>query len=143
MTLEWSKFDRGVFLVNVLGIVYKNGKIVIGKRKSDPLVKKLTWTFPGGRPHHGKTLEQSLKKEVMKKTNLKIKVEKLIFVRVIPKREDFLNLYYFCKSEDSMEKAKAGEKFTEIKWIKPSEIRKYFKNPPMDPFVVKFLKKLK
>jgi len=45
--LNWSEFDRGVFLVNVLGIVYnpKTKKILIGLRENDPYVPELSWQF--------------------------------------------------------------------------------------------------
>lgn len=39
MKIDWDSFDRGVFLVNVLGIVPKEGKILIGRRDEDRYVK--------------------------------------------------------------------------------------------------------
>jgi hypothetical protein len=44
---SWSKFRRGVFLVNCLAIVYnpKTGKILIGKRERDPYVKNFLGHF--------------------------------------------------------------------------------------------------
>jgi len=140
--MNWNQFKKGIFLVNVLAIIYKNGKILIGKRKPDPYIKQLKWSFPGGRLHYGKTIESSLKVEVKKKTNLKIKIHKLVFARTFGTiKIEFLNLYYFCTPLGSINNARAGEKFTEIMWIKPSHVTKYFK-PPAHPFVLKFLKKL-
>lgn len=141
MVVDWNKFDRGVFLVNVLGIIFKDGKILIGKRSPNSYIEKLTWGFPGGRLHYGKTVEQSLQEEVKVKTNLKINIKKLIFARIAPEKEEFLNMYYFCSPIGSIEKSKAGEKFTELKWIKPTEIEKYF-TTSIDPFILKFLSKL-
>lgn len=61
--MDWAQFDRGVFLVNVLGIVYnpKTREILIGKREEDPYIKELSWCFPGGRPDYEDDLEFYLK----------------------------------------------------------------------------------
>jgi len=140
MKIDWKSFDRGVFLVNCLAIVYKDGRILIGKRESDEYVKELTWTFPGGRPSYNKTLEESLKEEVLKKTNLRIRIIKLIFARNYPEKPVFMSLYYLAKPIGGEEKP--GEKFTEIKWIRPTDVTEYFATS-VDPYITEFLSKLK
>lgn len=97
--------------------------------------------FPGGRPHYGKSLEKSLQLEVKKKTNLRIKIQKLILARTPPENKQFLLLYYLS-IPFNVEKAKAGEKFVEIKWIKPAEVKKYFMTS-VHPELMKVLKRLK
>lgn len=142
MTIDWNSFDKGVFLVNCLAIIHKNGKILIGKREDDPFIKELTWCFPGGRPGYDKSLEESLKEEVKKKTNIDIKVKKLIFARNYPEKKEFLSLYYlcyFCEAIGGIEKP--GDGFKEIKWVRPTEVTKYF-TTSINPFVLEFLKKL-
>ena len=139
MKIDWDSFDRGVFLVNVLGIVQRDGKILIGKRGKDPHVKELAWSFPGGRPAYDKSLEESLKDEIKKKTNLDVEVEKLIFARTPEEKEEFLLIYYYCEVVGGKEKA--GEKFKEIKWIRPEEIKKYF-TTSLHPELVNFLNQL-
>lgn len=54
------------FLLNVLGIVYdpETRKILIGRRENDPYLKKLSWTFLGGRPVYDNDLDYYLKQEV-------------------------------------------------------------------------------
>ena len=125
-TLNLHEFNRGVFLVNVLGIVYdeKKKKILIGRRENDPYFPKLSWCFPGGRPGYSKDLEFYLKKEIKKKTNLDVKVERIVFAKTYPENHKFLSIYYFCKVVAGKEKAK--EKLVEIKWIKPTQVKKYF-----------------
>ena len=137
--LDLSKFDRGTFLVNVLGIVHnpKTKKILIGRREKDPYVKKLSWSFPGGRPV--KNLEDSLIHEIKIKTGVDAKVKDLILARVPEENEQFLLLYYFCETNQT--KIKAGEKFVEVKWIKPNEVKKHFKTS-IHPQLLKFLKSL-
>jgi ADP-ribose pyrophosphatase YjhB (NUDIX family) len=139
--IEWNSFEKGVFLVNVLGIVLnkKTGKILIGKREKDPFVEKLSWVFPGGRPAYGKTLEESLKLEVKKKTGVNVKVMRDFFIRIPKERKEFLLIYYYCELTGG--KLKAGEKFTEVKWVKPLEVKKYF-TTSIAKETLEFLKKL-
>lgn len=139
--MEWSQFDRGVFLVNVLGVVYnpKTKKILIGRRENDPLVPELKWSFPGGRPGYEKDLEEYLKIEIKKKTGLDIEVKEIILARVPPENKEFLLLYYRCDVAGGKERA--GDKFVELKWIKPSEIRKY-STTTMDEKLLDYLKSL-
>jgi len=140
--MNWNSFDRGVFLVNCLAIVYnpKTKMILIGKRESDTYVKELEWSFPGGRPTYDQSLEDSLKKEVKKKTGLDVEIKQLIFARIPSELNEQVLLYYY--TEQTGGKEKAGEKFVEIKWIRPTEIAKY-SNTTVDSTVVKFLKQLK
>ncbi len=139
--MDWSQFDRGVFLLNVLGIVYnsKTKKILIGRREKDPFIKELKWCFPGGRPAYKEDLEYYLKHEIKIKTGLEVEVEKLIFARTIPENREFLLLYYLCEPFGGKEKA--SEKFTEIKWIKPTEVKEYF-TTSVDQRLLNFLEKL-
>jgi ADP-ribose pyrophosphatase YjhB (NUDIX family) len=139
---NWNEFDRGVFLVNALAIIYntKTKMILIGRREKDSYIKKLSWSFPGGRPAYGKDLEYYLKSEVKKKTNLDIKVKKLVFAKIYPENRKFLSLYYLTEAKN-IGREKAGEKFVEIKWIKPMEVKKYF-TTSIHPEIMKILKKL-
>jgi len=124
--INWKEFDRGVFLVNVLGIVFDTAKkkILIGRREKDPYVPELKWCFPGGRPEYGEDLEEALKKEIKKKTGLNVESLGAVFARVPEEKEEFLLIYYLCEAIGGKEKA--GEKFKEIKWVKSEELEKYF-----------------
>ena len=124
--MDINQFDRGVFIVNVLGIVYDKGnkKILIGKRVNDPNIKELTWCFPGGRPDYDEDLEFYLKLKVKKKTNLDIDVKDIIFAKTYPENRKFLSIYYLCEAETGAEKA--SDKFVELKWVNPIEVKDYF-----------------
>lgn len=139
--MDWNKFDKGVFLVNCLGIVYnpETKKILIGRRESDPHIKKLTWCFPGGRPGYEKDIEYYLKAEIERKTGLKVGDGKIVFAKTYPEKREFLSIYYFVTSNSSG--AEAKEKFVEVRWIKPSEVTKYF-TTSLHPKVLEFLKDL-
>jgi len=122
--LNWDEFDRGVFLLNVHAIIIKDGKILIGRRENDPYLKQLSWCFPGGRPAYEEDLEYYLKLEVKKKTNLDIEPKKVLFAKTYPENRHFLSIYYLCQVIGGEEKA--GEKFVEIKWVKPEELETHF-----------------
>ena len=139
--MDWSRFEKGVFLVNVLAIVYdpETKKILIGKRERDPYIKELSWCFPGGRPGYKEDLETYLGEEIRKKTGLQVEVEKLVFAKTYPEKREFLSIYYLTKTSGGEEKAE--EKLVELKWIKPSEVQKYF-TTSLHPKVLEFLKTL-
>ncbi len=136
--MDWSQFDRGVFLVNVLGVVYnpETGKILIGRRENDPLVPELKWSFPGGRPAYEKDLEEYLKIEIKKKTGLDVEVKEIILARKPPENKEFLLIYYRCDVVGGKENA--GEKFVELKWVEPTEAQKYF-TTSFHPKLLKYL----
>ena len=139
--MDWKQFDRGVFLLNVLGIVYnpRTRQILIGKRKNDPHIKELSWTFPGGRPAYEQDLEFNLKHEIKIKTGLNVNIKKLIFAKTYPEKREFLSIYYLCEVDGGKEKA--GEKFVEIKWVKPTDVQKYF-TTSLHPTLLEYLKSL-
>jgi len=141
--MDWKDFNRGVFLVNVVGIVYdsKTKKILIGRREKDEYLSELTWCFPGGRPTYKHSLIMSLRMEIKKKTNLDVNVLDCIFARTLPEKPEFLLVYYFCEVTGESEKPKSMEKFKEIKWVKPAEVEKYF-TTSIDPVIVSFLESL-
>lgn len=122
--LNWNEFNRGVFLLNVHAIILRNSKVLIGRREKDPYIKQLSWSFPGGRPAYDDNLEHHLKLEVKKKINLNIEPKRVIFTKTYPENRQFLSIYYLCKTIGGVEKA--GEKFREIKWVKPEELKTHF-----------------
>jgi len=141
--MDWAQFDRGVFLLNVLGIVYnpKTRQILIGKRENDPYIKELSWTFPGGRPAYKEDLEFYLKHEIKIKTGLNVDVKKVVFAKTYSEKREFLSIYFYCEVISGEEKA--GEKFKDIKWIKPEELKTYFTtslHPELFQMILKFSK---
>jgi len=138
---DWSQFKRGVFLVNVLGIVYnsKTKMVLIGRRQNDPFIKELTWSFPGGRPSYDLNLEDYLRSEIKKKTGLAVKVKETIYAKTYPEKREFLSIYYLCEPASGDEQA--GEKFMELKWVKPVEVKKYF-TTSLSPKLFEYLETL-
>jgi 8-oxo-dGTP diphosphatase len=124
--MEWEEFNKGIFLVNVLGIIFnpETRKILIGRREKDPYIKELSWCFPGGRPEYDEEVEDELKKEIKKKTGLRVESLGAVFAKTYPEKRKFLSIYYLCEVMGGKEKA--GEDLVELKWVKPEELEKYF-----------------
>src|SRR5574340_1000542 len=97
--MDLQKFDRGIFMVNSLGIVYdaKNRLILIGRRENDPYLKELTWCFPGGRPSYENDLPYYLKDEIRKKTGVEVEVKNVIFAKTYPEKREFMAIYFMCE----------------------------------------------
>jgi hypothetical protein len=137
--MDRSQFDKWVFLVNALGIVYdpQTKMILIGRRENDPHLSALTRCFPWWSIAYEKEIEQYLRDEIKEKTWLDTNVETIIFAKTYPEKREFLSIYYLCTLRDG--EVKAGSNFVEVKWIKPTEAAKYF-TTSLHPNVVGYLK---
>ncbi|GIU68539.1 MAG: DNA mismatch repair protein MutT [Candidatus Pacearchaeota archaeon] len=120
------QMKRGVYYPIVLGIIFdsKTRKILIGKRKDEKDIKGLTWAFPGGRPEFGEELEEAIKREVKEETNLDVESLGVIFAKTYPEKRDLLAIYFLCEVVGG--KLKPNEDFSEVKWVSPKELNKYF-----------------
>lgn len=67
-------------------LLFKDGKILLGKRHEDPekasslLNGAGTWTMPGGKLHFGETFEAGAQREVLEETGIRLKKTKIICV---------------------------------------------------------------
>jgi A/G-specific adenine glycosylase len=63
----------------VVGVIHKNGRILIDKRKPDGLLGGL-WEFPGGKKESSETLEAALLREVREELAIRIQIERPLAV---------------------------------------------------------------
>ncbi|HUC96502.1 MAG TPA: NUDIX hydrolase [Candidatus Saccharimonadales bacterium] len=141
--MDWTIFEKGVFLVNLLGIIYNpvTKMILIGKRVNDPHLKKLSWVFPGGRPDYKGDMDVNLKFEIKENTGLDVDVKEIIFAKTYPEKREFLSIYYHCEVATPGQKELAVGNLKELKWINPSEVVNYF-TTSIHPKVLEYLKTL-
>ena len=66
-------------------------------------------------------------------------VGNLLFAKTYPEKRELISLYYYCDVVGGVEQA--GEKFEEIKWVKPTEVGKYF-TTSIHPRLLSYLKAL-
>ena len=127
-------------LVVGLGIIIKEGKVLIGQRKEkDPYVKELTWVFPGGK-FESLDFERELIRTIKEETKLDVYVNQLVHARLIPdspeKKVKIIALYYHCTPVSGQEHA--GGDLKKLEWVEPMKIFHYFTTSTADE-VVSFL----
>ena len=71
--------------LTVDGIIIKDGKILLVKRKNKPFKGK--WALPGGFVEYGEKTEDAVAREVLEETGLKTTVDKTIGVYSDPNRD--------------------------------------------------------
>jgi len=71
--------------LTVDGIVLKDGKILLIKRKNQPFEGK--WALPGGFVEYGEKTEDATVREVFEETGLKTKINHLVGVYSDPNRD--------------------------------------------------------
>jgi len=138
---EFRSVAESNVIVVGLGIIAKDGKVLIGQRKGkDPWVENLTWVFPGGQMHTLKFNEE-LKANIKKETGLAVAVKSLVASRIHPdsgfKNVQIVALYFYCEPINENTE-KAGVNIAKLKWVKPSDVFKFFTTSVADE-VTKFL----
>ena len=66
-------------------------------------------------------------------------MKKVVFAKTYPEKREFLSIYYLCEVVGGEEKPE--EKLVELKWVKPTEVKKYF-TTSLQPKLLKYLKTL-
>ena len=123
-----------------LGIITKEGKVLIGQRKDpDPYVKELTWVFPGGQ-FESLNFEKELIRRLKGETGLDVYINQLVHARLIPdspeKKVKIIALYYHCLP--TSDKEKAGGSLEKLEWVPAMKVFHYFTTSTADE-VVSFL----
>jgi 8-oxo-dGTP pyrophosphatase MutT (NUDIX family) len=136
-----AKAHENIVVIS-LGIIVKDGKVLIGARKKHDLwVNNLSWVFPGGRM---KSLDFSSELETVIKneTGLSVKAQSLVAARIHPdsgfKDVQIVALYFHCTPVPGKEGKKTTGDLSKLKWIVPSDVFRYFTTSVMDE-VTKFL----
>jgi 8-oxo-dGTP diphosphatase len=100
--------------VAVGGIVIKDNKILLGRRRDEPDRGK--WAIPGGKLELNETLEEGLKREMLEETGLIVDVNELAGIsEIITKNFHYIILDYICIPLGGKEKA--GSDSTELKYF--------------------------
>jgi len=138
---EYRSAAEANVIVAGLGIIAKDGKVLIGQRKiKDQWVENLTWVFPGGKMqtlHFNDELKESIKKE----TGLDVEIKSLVASRIHPdsgfKNVQIVALYFYCAPRLGQKEFPGGG-LKKLKWVKPTDVFKYFTTSVADE-VTRFL----
>jgi 8-oxo-dGTP diphosphatase len=119
----------GIFL-------FRDGKVLIGLRNYTPDKYKAisVWTIPGGRMDPGETFEETLRRETREETGITdFAIEK--FCGMLPGAKEGDVFYGFIGSTSQDAKLMEPEKFSEWRWVSPSDIPENFINPAALKFI--------
>lgn len=84
--------------LGVYGVIEKNGHILLVKKSRGPY--KSMWDLPGGRPSHGESIFQTLKREIFEETGIQISKALLYrneaFLVEYKDSETLISLHHTC-----------------------------------------------
>jgi len=101
--------------VTVDGVIIKNGKILLIKRRNEPF--KGMWALPGGFVEYGERVEDAVIREIREETGLNARIKKLIGVYSDPKRDPrghTISIVFLLEAEGE---AKGGDDAMEAKFF--------------------------
>lgn len=114
--------------VGVSAIIHnKKGEILLEKRDSKVRFYPGYLGLPGGLVEFGETLEEALKREMKEELGVTIKLIKRVkkVYQELPNKKyknvHLIGFSYYCKIKGT---PKAKDETKEVKWIKPSKIKK-------------------
>lgn len=112
-------------------MILKNGKVLLGKRHSNPMKASSalhgegTWTMPGGKIHFGESFEDAAYREVLEETGIKINRNNLKFVSLTNDSvEDahFITVGLLCEDFEGEVETREPDEITEWKWFELNEL---------------------
>ena len=105
------------------GIIEKNKKVLITKRKVNPF--KNRYVLPGGKLDKGELLRDCLKREIFEEVGLEVIHKNFFdFYEVMLPDRYYLVMYFICKVKNFNLKLSKDE-ISAIKWISREEIHKF------------------
>ena len=112
--------------VGVGVMIFKDNKVLLGHRHSDPqkadsqLQGEGTWTMPGGKLDFKEELEDAAYREVLEETGIKIDKEKIEIISVTNDTvtdAHFVTIGFLCKNFEGEPKVMEPDEITEWRWF--------------------------
>jgi len=105
-----------------VGVIYRDGRILIDKRKATGLLGGL-WEFPGGKQEPGETLEQALRREVREELGIRIRIQRPLIALNHAYTHFRIRLHAFeCAYLSGTPRCLGCDGF---KWVRPRDLRRY------------------
>jgi 8-oxo-dGTP diphosphatase len=124
MNMKYPGVGFGVMIVS-------DGKMLLGKRHSDPkkadslLHGEGTWTFPGGKLDFHEKLHEGARREVKEETDLEVrKLDVMSVTNDMAHDNHFVTIGFLCRDFTGHPKILEPDEITEWKWFpvgKPPE----------------------
>jgi len=107
---------------NVLGIIEKDGNILLVKRKKDD---GILWSFPGGKVEVGESSEEAIAREVKEECDVVCNPIRLLGSRIHPVTNVEIE-YWLCEFQSGEAKVAAPEEIEEVAWKTKDEVLEMF-----------------
>lgn len=118
--------NKKLHIVAVTGIIEKNGRFLIIKRREDEVAYPGMWTVPGGKVETPDDCQTTLRREIKEEVGVEIKDE-IVFIRdygfTRPDDIHVIGLTFGCKYKSG--KVKLSPDFTDFAWVTAKEAENY------------------
>lgn len=105
-----------------VGVVYRNGLILIDKRQPEGLLGGL-WEFPGGKQEAGESLEEAVRREVREELGIRIRVKRRLTAVDHAYSHFRIRLHAFeCTYVSGKVRC---HRCAEFKWVRPEDLYRY------------------
>jgi 8-oxo-dGTP diphosphatase len=112
-------------IVTVVAVIRNSsGKYLVLKRRDDEIAYPGLYTFPGGKMEANETVEETLAKEVLEESGLKLKPGKILLKDksiLRPDGQTSKSFSYLCEAEN--DKVEISGDFTDYKWVNVVDLR--------------------
>ena len=106
----------------IAGIIYKNDKILIGRRSPIESLAGM-WEFPGGKHEIGETHKECLQRELMEELEIDAEIGDLLTNYKYPYLENIYDLWFYkVKNFKGDFKLNVHDK---LEWINPEDYKLY------------------
>ena len=125
-------------LVSLIGLIDKDNRILISKRRSDQYYGDL-WEFPGGKVECGESFSEALIREVHEELGLEIEgscIAPLTFAIDKAEKKETLLLLFICRKWVGTPQNMENQ---ELNWVKAVDLNQ-FKMPPANLFLNSILR---
>lgn len=119
-------------------MIFKNNKILLGKRHEDPekassqLKGEGTWTMPGGKLHFGETFEDGAKREVLEETGITLnKIDVICVNQDIIETAHFITIGLFSDAFSGEPQVMEPNEITEWRWFELTNLPKPIYQPSL------------
>ncbi len=107
--------------VRIAVILVKGEKILLVRHRKG---NRTYWVLPGGRVKYGETIEETARREMKEETDLKIKLNKLVFIdETINRGRHVINLYFTAKFLSGKLKVAKGKVLQEAKFFSSKRVK--------------------
>lgn len=122
--------------INVTAGLISHGENILIARRPHGYHLAGLWEFPGGKQEPDETLEECLEREIKEELDIEIIAKRRLMTVRHEYEKKIVSLHVFeCAHIKGTPRGLDGQ---EIKWVKPSELRKY-NFPPPDNKVIELL----